>query len=701
MTDNTTVGAGVVTRAEGAPASATHGHGSASRPRFALAVAALGVVFGDIGTSPLYAIRECLNRAHGVSTSPSNVFGIVSLVFWALTMVISVKYVAYILRADNDGEGGILALTALATTSMKNRGAGHRIALTLGLFGASLLFGDGIITPAISVLSAVEGLGVATPSFEPVVVPLAIVILIVLFSFQARGTGGLGAVFGPVMFHVVSDARGARTHQHRAASGNSRSREPGARRLVLPAQRAARVSGARLGIPRRDGGRGALCGHGPLRRGADPARVVHGDLAGAAPELLRAGGVVARAARSDHEARFYNMIPSWGLYPVVALSTMATIIASQALISGAFSVTRQALMLGYLPRVQVLHTSDHQIGQIYVPIVNWALMIAAVVVVWGFGSSSGLAAAYGVAVTLDMTITTLLAYVVARQKWKWRAGPTLCITIPFLTLELTFLSSNLTKIAHGGWFPLAVGAVMFTIFTTWRRGRQLLYQRMQDRMVPLDDFFELLIVERTARVPGTKPVYMTGSDTGTPPALLQGFLHMRAVHEHVVLLTIVTEQVARVPTEQRLVVEELPNGFRRAIARYGFTENPDVPTLLELPQLKDYSLEYVTCSSSVAETVLPTRHRGMALWRRAPLRLPRHETPSPRRRSSASRRVASWKSERRSGARSQARHRGGCWGILGSRGTPAAELRTSYLRLAALKQVATWSSTRPAACMKA
>jgi KUP system potassium uptake protein len=313
------------------------------------------------------------------------------------------------------------------------------------------------------------------------------------------------------------------------------------------------------------------------------------------------------------DSPFYNMAPSWGLYPLVIMSTFATIIASQALISGAFSVTRQALMLGFLPRVRILHTSDHHIGQIYVPIVNWLLMIAAIAAVWGFASSSGLAAAYGVAVTLDMTITTVLAYVVARTQWSWRLGPALAVTIPLLCLELVFLSSNLTKISHGGWFPLAVGAVMFTVFTTWRRGRQLLFEKVKERTVPLEDFFELMIVERPARVPGTA-VYLTGNDTGTPPALLQGFLHMRAVHDRVLLLTIITEKIARIPQSDRVRIEELPNGFWRAVAHYGFMETPNVPELLEHAKFSSYSLEYTTFFLG-RETVLPTQNPGMALWR--------------------------------------------------------------------------------------
>jgi KUP system potassium uptake protein len=578
----------------------------------ALAVASLGVVFGDIGTSPLYALRECLNRAHGVSTSHENVFGIVSLVFWALTVVISLKYVAYVLRADNAGEGGILALTALATSGKGLKPTAHKLALAVGLFGASLLFGDGIITPAISVLSAVEGLGIAAPSFEPVILPIASVILLLLFSAQRRGTGSVGAIFGPVMLLWFATLAGLGVYnivQH-----------PGILAAVNPAHalwfftRNGKLAFLVLGSVFLvvTGGEALYADMGHF--GAKPIRIAWFTVA--LPGLLLnyfGQGALLLERPSALASPFYNMAPPGALYPLVALSTLATIIASQALISGAFSVTRQALMLGFLPRVRILHTSDDHIGQIYVPIVNWLLMIAAISAVWGFGSSSGLAAAYGVAVTLDMTITTVLAYVVARTQWGWRVSTALSVTIPLLCLELVFLGSNLTKVAHGGWFPLVVGAVMFTVFTTWRRGRQLLFEKVKERTVPLEDFFELMIVERPARVPGTA-VYMTGNDTGTPPALLQSFLHMRAVHARVLILTIFTEKIARIPGERRITIEALPNGFWRAVARYGFMETPNVPELLEDAHFSGYSLEFTTFFLG-RETVLPTKNPGMALWR--------------------------------------------------------------------------------------
>jgi KUP system potassium uptake protein len=579
----------------------------------ALAVAALGVVFGDIGTSPLYAVRECLHGAHGLPTSPANILGVLSLIFWALMLVISVKYVAYVLRADNNGEGGILALTALATGGSQLDERARRVGLVLGLFGASLLFGDGIITPAISVLSAVEGLAIAQHAFTPLVLPIAIVILIILFGVQRHGTGRVGAIFGPVMilwFSLLATLGVVHIFER-----------PEILVAVNPLHAAE--------FFRQNGQLGFLV-LGSVFLVVTGGEALYADMGHFGARAIRIAwfAVVLPALLLNYFGQgafllghpeaitnpFFRMTPSWSLYPVVALSTMATVIASQALISGAFSLTRQALMLGYLPRVRILHTSAWQIGQIYVPVVNWALMLAAVALVAGFRTSSHLAAAYGVAVTLDMTITTLLAFVVARYLWDWALLPAVAVTVTFLAPELTFLGSNLVKVPDGGWFPLAVGAVMFTIFTTWHRGRQLLYQRMKERVVPLEDFFELLIVERTTRVPGAA-VYMTGTAEGTPPALLQNLLHHRAVHEQVVLLTIITERSARVAAANRLQVTDLTHGFRRAIARYGFMETPDVPELLLHPTLKAYSLDYVSFFLG-RETVLPTRRAvGMALWR--------------------------------------------------------------------------------------
>jgi KUP system potassium uptake protein len=602
----------VVRKDVAAPQAETPVGSSKRRELATLTLGALGVVYGDIGTSPLYAVRECLHGEHGLGVSPANVFGVLSLIFWALTLIISVKYVGYILRADNQGEGGILALMALVTGERSVGARTRKFAIMLGLFGSALLFGDGVITPAISVLSAVEGLTIAAPRLEHVVVPLAIVILVLLFRVQKRGTGDVGAVFGPVMLvwfltlgtigiaHIVGEPRvlGALNPAH----GFSFLLEHGHRGFLVLGSVFLVVTGGEALY--------ADMGH----FGARPMRL--GWFAVTLPALLLnyfGQGALLLRDPAAIENPFYRSVPTWGLYPLVALSTIATVIASQALISGAFSLARQALMLGYLPRVKVEHTSAHHIGQIYVPIVNWLLMLSTVALVFGFKSSSALASAYGVAVTLNMVITTLLAFLLARKRWQWSLAAALGVTILFLLPELTFATSNLTKIADGGWFPLGVGLVMFTMLTTWRRGREVLGERFRERLVPLDDFFELMHVEIPARVPGVA-VYMTSMSGGTPPALLLNFLHNRVVHERVVLLTIQTEQIARVPESERVTIVELEHGFRRVLARYGFMQTPDVPKLLEHPELHEYSIDYTTFFLG-KETVLPTNRPGMALWR--------------------------------------------------------------------------------------
>jgi len=577
-----------------------------------LSLGALGVVFGDIGTSPLYAFRECLHGAHGVDVTRANVLGVLSLIFWALMVIISVKYVAYVLRADNQGEGGILALMALVTNVKGMSKRSYQVAIVLGLFGASLLFGDGIITPAISVLGALEGIKIVTPDFNSFVVPLAVIILFCLFYVQKRGTGSMGAVFGPIMvvwfvsIALVGANQIALTPQVLNAMNPSHAwsflTTSGHRGFIVLGSVFLAVTGGEALY--------ADLGH----FGARPMRISWFFVALPALVLNYFGqGALLLRDASAVENPFYRMVPAWGLIPMVVLATLATVIASQALITGSFSLARQALMLGYFPRVKISHTSAAHMGQIYVPIINWLLMLSTIALVLGFRSSSALAAAYGVAVTLNMLITTLLAYVVARRLWGWKTLPALAVTVSFLIPESIFASSNLAKVADGGWFPLVVGAVLFTLFTTWRRGREVLNERFLERMVPLEDFFELMRVERATRVPGMA-VFMNGNSEGTPPALLHNFLHNRIVHEHVVLLTIVTENVARVPQSERATLEDLSSGFRRVVAHFGFMETPDVPALLDQLEIPHYALDYVTFFLG-RETLLPTHRPGMALWR--------------------------------------------------------------------------------------
>jgi KUP system potassium uptake protein len=572
-----------------------------------LCVGSLGVVFGDIGTSPLYAMKECFNGVHSVPATSANVLGVVSLIFWSLTLVISIKYLAYVMRADNRGEGGILALMAMADRGQRKT---VRLGLVtaLGLFGAALLYGDGMITPAISVLSAVEGVEIAAPHMQRYVVPVTIVILIGLFLFQRRGTAGVGAVFGPVMllwFGVLA-ALGVMWIVREPAVLAALNPHHGFDFFVRNGGKGFLVLGAVFLCVTGGEALYADMGHfgvRPIRWTwfalAMPALVLH---------YFGQGAVLLRdPAAASHP--FYSMAPSWALYPLVGLATLATVIASQAVITGAFSLTRQAAMLGYLPRTRIAHTSASEIGQIYVPAVNWLLMLATIGLVLGFGTSSGLAAAYGIAVTMTMVITTLLAFVVARRRWSWPLAAAVGLTLVFLVPDLGFLGANLAKIADGGWVPLAVGAVVFAAMATWNRGRAVLSERIRARTVPLDRFMKASA--NTPRVPGTA-VFMTGNPDGTPPALVQNHQHNHVIHKTILLLTVRTEEVAWVKNEQRLQIDLLPNGFVRYRAHYGFMEDPDIPKLLQENPPPHYDPETTTYFLG-RETVLAAG--GMARWR--------------------------------------------------------------------------------------
>lgn len=593
-----------------------------------LVLGALGVVFGDIGTSPLYALRECFASAHAVGVSRENVLGVLSLVTWSMLLVVSIKYVAYVMRADNRGEGGILALMALAHQRLGHTGRSAGAVMTFGLVGAALLYGDGMITPAISVLSAVEGLRLVAPELGGAVVPLTVAILVALFAVQHRGTERIGSVFGPitalwfVMLAVLGLAQLVRDPAVLAAINPVH----GLSFLVREGERAALVVGSVFLVVTGGEALYADMGHFGLR----PIRV--GWFALVSPALLFnyfGQGALLLADPSAAGELFFRLVPAWGLVPAVALATAATVIASQAMISGTFSVTRQAMMLGYWPRVRVDHTSKAEIGQIYVSSVNWLLMVATVALVLGFRSSAALASAYGIAVSSTMVLTTLLAWVVARKVWGWsplRAG---AVTAILLAFDVTFFGANALKIADGGWLPVVVAVAVFLMMTTWRRGRAILGERVRARIVPLEDFYELVHVERPARVPGTA-VFMTGNSSGTPPALLQNFQHNRALHSLNVLLTVQTEEVPRVPAEERVTVEvlralecERREGdregdervrFVRVVARYGFTERPDVPAMLAEARVPDFAPNHATYFLG-RETLLPAGKYGMVAWR--------------------------------------------------------------------------------------
>jgi KUP system potassium uptake protein len=571
---------------------------------------ALGVVYGDIGTSPLYAIRECFHPGHGLPVTPANVLGLLSLIFWSLTVVIALKYLTYVLRADNRGEGGVLALMALALASSKGK-VPVWLVIGLGLFGAALLYGDGMITPAISILGALEGLVIATSAFEHWVVPLTIVTLVLLFLPQRFGTAKVGAVFGPIMlvWFAVIAGLGATHIARNPEVLYALSPHHALAFLVGHGALAFIVLGSVFLVV--TGGEALYADMGHF--GAKPIRATWVFVAGPALLLNYFGqGALILADPKAIENPFFFAAPRWALYPLVALSVLAAVIASQAVISGAFSLTRQATMLGFWPRVEVQHTSARAIGQIYVPTINWMLMVATIALVLGFRSSSNLAAAYGIAVTTTMVITTLLAYVVARYDWGMNLGAALGLTFLFVAIDLAFFGANVLKIAHGGWFPLLIGGVIFVLMTTWKRGRELLGQRIRSQVVPLEDFWELLHVELPARVPGTG-VFMTSNADGAPPALLQNFLLNRVVHQHVILLTVVTTEAPREPGAQRVTVQNLENGFQRVIARYGFMEQPDIPALLAEHQLVS-SIDNTTFFLG-RETLLPAGGGGMARFR--------------------------------------------------------------------------------------
>ncbi|MBI2614634.1 MAG: potassium transporter Kup [Gemmatimonadetes bacterium] len=596
-------------------ANAANGNGPRGRYLLTLSLGALGVVYGDIGTSPLYAIREAFHGRHAIPVTPGNVLGVLSLIFWSLIVVITLKYITVILRADNKGEGGILALMALVQHGrLEGALTPHRVFLLLGVFGTAFMYADGALTPAISVLSAVEGLQIAAPALGNWVIPLTLAILVGLFRFQKRGTAGIGAVFGPVVlvWFVTLAVLGL----------SAIAREPSVLTAVLP-QHAIRFFNQ---DPRRGflvlgavylvvtGGEALYADLGHFGRHA----IQLAWFAAALPALLLnyfGQGALLLRDPSAAVSPFYHLAPTWGLYPLILLATAATIIASQAVISGAFSLTRQAVQLGYSPRVTIDHTSAREIGQIYVPAVNWALMLATAGLVVGFRTSSNIAGAYGVALASEMVITTLMFFVVSREIWRWNLLSALPVVGLFLVVDVAFLGANSLKIPQGGWFPLVAGAVVFTLLTTWKRGRELLYGRLRERAVPLDILLGDIEAEPPQRVPGTA-VFMTPNVGSTPPALVHNLAHNKVLHEQVIFLSILTQEVPVVPPPERVQVKDLGHGFYWVTARYGFMQDPSVPDILERAkgQGVESRLEATTFFLG-RETLLATARPGMARWR--------------------------------------------------------------------------------------
>jgi KUP system potassium uptake protein len=581
-----------------------------------LTLGALGVVYGDIGTSPLYALRECFAGAHPLPPARENVLGILSLIFWSLLLIVSLKYLAIILRATNKGEGGILALMAL-TFPKRSSGTGRRRALLIGLgvFGAALLYGDGMITPAISVLSAIEGLKVATPAFEAFVIPLTILTLIGLFWAQSKGTGSVGAIFGPVMILWFASLAVLGIGSIRKAPEVLLSLNPllgveflarsGWEGFVVLGSVFLAVTGAEALY--------ADVGH----FGARPIRLAWFFivLPGLFLNYLGQGALVLLDA-SAVENPFYLLAPHWALYPLVGLSTAATVIASQALISGAFSLTIQAIQLGYLPRMVVKHTSSHERGQIYLPHVNWALMVACIALVLGFRSSTNMASAYGIAVTLTMISTTVLFFFASRRLWNWSALRAGLVCGLFLIVEGAFFTANMLKVLNGGWVPLVMGLIIFVLMATWKKGRHLVWAKLGPAAMPLEMFLDSIETsKRLPRVPGSA-LFMTANPEGTPIALLHNLKHNKVLHERNLILTVLTDEVPQVSPEKRFEIDNLGGGFHRIIAHYGFMEEPNVPELLLAARLEGEPIDLnKTTFFFSRETLVPNRSVSMARWR--------------------------------------------------------------------------------------
>ncbi|RFU45382.1 potassium transporter Kup [Paraburkholderia sp. DHOC27] len=608
----------------GHPAPAASGAEDSGKPGehrpaiYGLALAALGVVYGDIGTSPLYTLQTVFDPGNGLPMNAQNIVGIVSLIFWSLTVVVSLKYVTLILRANNHGEGGIMALLALAASSVANRPRLRHTLLAVGVMGAALFYGDGVITPAISVLSAVEGLEVATPSLKPYVIPVTLAALIALFLAQRRGTGGIGAVFGPVMvlwfailaavglvnviqvpviLYALDPFKGLEfCLQHRWLA------------FVALGAVVLSLTGAEALY--------ADMGH----FGARPIRLTWFGLVFPALALNYLGqGALLLGDPGALQNPFYRLFPQWALFPMIVLSTVATVIASQAVISGTYSMTKQAMQLGFLPRMNVVYTSSREIGQIYVPGINWTLLIAVVAAVLGFGSSTALGSAYGIAVTGTMLITTLLTFFVIRYAWHYNWLLCVGATAFFFVIDATFFSANLLKISQGGWFPLVIGMLMFGIMTTWGRGWQMMADeaRVRAGTTPLKPFLESLLSKSPVRVDGIA-IFLTPDTSGVPHALLNNLMHNRVLHRRVVFLNVTTREVPWVSASERVAVKLLCEGCYQVTVVYGFKDEVNLPDALQHQTCKRAGLVFDLSETSYflsRATVVPVGGKGMALWR--------------------------------------------------------------------------------------
>lgn len=580
----------------------------------ALTLAAVGIVYGDIGTSPLYTMKEVFSPEHGLALNQANVFGVVSLILWGLIIIVAVKYVTLIMRADNRGEGGIMALTALALESVGNSSKWHVTLLVLGLFGAALFYGDGVITPAISVLSAIEGLEVATPAFTPFVVPITLVVLLLLYAVQYKGTAGIGNWFGPIMviWFLVLAAMGI----------VNIAKMPGILWALNPVHAFDFMLVHKIG---------AFFALGAVVLAFTGAEALYADMGHFGSKPIRTAwfmivfpslalnylgqGALLMTNPAAVDNPFYQQLGAWAVYPLVALSTVATVIASQATISGTFSMTKQAISLGIMPRMEIIHTSSKEIGQIFIPAVNWLQLAAVLAAVVGFGSSSSLASAYGIAVTGTMAVTSLLTFFVIRYGWKY--NPLLCFAATgfFVFIDVTLFAANAVKFLKGGWFPVVLGIVMFTLMMTWKRGREMVFDNLKKHAIPLEDFLASLFVSPPVRVAGTA-VFLRGEADGVPHALLHNLSHNKILHERVVFLTLHNREIPWVPFAERIKVTNLGNDCYQVDVFYGFKDEPNIPDALALCAPYGLTFEPMETSYFISrQTIISTPGSGMAMWR--------------------------------------------------------------------------------------
>jgi len=589
---------------------------SRASTKSALTLLALGVVFGDIGTSPLYAVKDTFSAEHGIPLSDANILGGLSTIFWSLMIVVSLKYVVLIMRADNRGEGGIMALIALASSAIKAHPKWRVPLMLIGLFGASLFYGDAVLTPAISVLSAVEGLAIGRSAFQPFVVPIAVVVLLVLFALQASGTAVVGKLFGPVMLGWFVAIGAAGVHGIWQAPEILQALNPLHAITFLTSHSTASFVVLGAVVLAVTGAEALYADMGHFGKRA--VRVAWFSIVAPCLVLNYFGqGALVMAQPELVNNPFFLMVPDWALYPLVALATLATVIASQAVISGAYSLTKQAVQLGFLPRMTIVHTSAREVGQVYIPSINWVLCAAVIASVIGFGSSSRLAGAYGVAVTATMLVDTLLTFFVIRFGWGYPLWLCIFATVFFAVVDAAFFSATLLKIHDGGWFPLVIGACVFTVMATWRRGREIMFDRLRTTSVPLEPFLQSLFVDPPQRVPGTA-VFLTAAPDSTPHALLHNLSHNKVLHERVVFLTVEIRDVPWMAFSERVRVERLGHGCWRVRVRYGFMNRPDVTRALELTSTLGLEFNLMETSFFLSrEKIVPVEGgiSPMAMWR--------------------------------------------------------------------------------------